>query len=182
VSSLPRSASPGEPGRQGAAAGQRLFFVVVMLASAAALAVAALAIRLGGRADCAPCLYQLAPYVVASAVAAAAMWMRPPAGKLRVATLACAMLFAFGCAVSMFREGVQQGWWALPVVCEDPAPAGTGFLDAGLTDLCDAAVTTFDGIALSTLNFLYSALLTFTCAVMAAVGDFGDGANNQHNE
>jgi hypothetical protein len=155
-----------------------------MLASAAALAVAAFAIRLGGRADCAPCLYQLAPYVMASAVAAAAMWMRPGAGTLRVATIACAMLFAFGCAVSMFREGILQGWWALPLVCEDPAPdgTGTGFLNVGLLDLCDATVTTFDGIALSTLNFLYSALLTFTCAVMAAVGDFGDGANNQHNE
>ena len=174
---LSRQASPGDPSSPAATIGPRLFFAVVMAASLAALAVAILAERRGGRADCAPCLYQLAPYVLAAFVAGAAMWMRVPPARMRRGAVACAALFAFGCAVSLFREGIQQGWWMGLAACDDPVPltaaAANGLLDGSLAALCEASVSTVDGIALSTLNFFYSALLTFACVVMAAVGEFG---------
>ena len=185
VSSLPRPALPGDPSNHVATIGPRLFFAVVMAASLAALAVVGLTERGGGRSDCAPCLYQLAPYVIAAFVAGAAMWMRAPAARMRHGAVVCAVLFAFGCAVSLFREGIQQGWWMGLTVCDDPAPlaaAAGGLLDGSLAALCEASASTFDGIALSTLNFFYSALLTFACVVMAAVGDFGqDEGGNRRN-
>jgi disulfide bond formation protein DsbB len=185
VPSLSRPALPGDPSNHASTIGPRLFFAVVMAASLAALAVAALAERRGGRADCTPCLYQLAPYVIAALVAAAAMWMRASPARMRRVAVVCAALFAFGCAVSLFREGIQQGWWMGLAVCDDPAPLAadaSGLLDGSLAALCEASASTFDGIALSTLNFFYSALLTFACVVMAAVGDFGqDGGGNRRN-
>jgi disulfide bond formation protein DsbB len=187
VPDLFRPALPGDPSRFTATIGPRLFFAVVLAASLAALAVAALAERRGGRADCAPCLYQLAPYVIAAIIAASAMWMRTPATRMRRAAVVCAALFAFGCAVSLFREGIQQGWWIGLAVCDDPAPFtattdGNGLLDGGLATLCEASASTFDGIALSTLNFFYSALLTFACVVMAAVGEFGQESGNRRRQ
>ena len=187
MSKLSRQASPGDPSSPVATIGPRLFFAVVMAASLAALAVAILAEWRGGRADCAPCLFQLAPYVVAALVAGAAMWMRAPPARMRRSAVACAALFAFGCAVSLFREGIQQGWWMGLAVCDDPAPlaavaAANGLLDGSLAALCEASASTFDGIALSTLNFFYSAVLTFACVVMAAVGEFGqEGDGNRRH-
>ncbi|MDQ2083577.1 disulfide bond formation protein B [Xanthobacteraceae bacterium Astr-EGSB] len=181
MSNLSRQASPGDPSSPVATIGPRLFFAVVMAASLAALAVAVLAERRGGRADCAPCLYQLAPYVLAALIAGAAMWMGAPPARMRRGAVACAALFAFGCAVSLFREGIQQGWWMGLAVCDDPAPlaaaTANGLFDGSLAALCEANASTFDGIALSTLNFFYSAFLTFACVVMAAVGEFGQEAD-----
>lgn len=156
-----------------------LFFTAILLASALAIAAAAVAARLFGTLDCAAYMCQLAPYGLAAVIAGMALLAGPGVVGYRGAAIACAVVFAAGCAVSLFREGMQQGWWTFAGFCDEltPSPPGSRWaafvFDRSIAALCDARETTPDGFAFATVNFVYSAMLAFVCAVMAAVNDFG---------
>lgn len=164
-------------------ASARVFFGMILFASIAAVAAAVLADWLWVIEDCTPCVYQRAPYVLAAAVAGFAILARPTPAGYRALAVVCALVFVAGCAVSALHEGVQQGWWALPNLCDELSvrPNANGATTAAWLDnrplsACDAIEAPFLGIPLTMLNFVYSAVLAFVCAVTAAVGDIRAGA------
>jgi hypothetical protein len=155
-----------------------LFFAAILVASALAPAAAAIAAGFFGAMDCAAYVCQLAPYGLAAVVAGMALLAGPGVIRYRTAVVACAVVFAAGCALSLFREGMQEGWWSMSGLCDDPAPALSGWRSSALLDrssaaLCDAGDTARDDVVFATVNFAYSAVMTFVCAVTAAVNDFG---------
>jgi hypothetical protein len=115
---------------------------------------------------------------VAAVIAGMALLAGPGVIGYRRAAITCAMVFAAGCALSLFREGVQEGWWSLSGLCDDLVPSLSGWRSAALLDrasaqLCDAGDPPHDDAVFATVNFAYSAAMTFICAVTAAVNDFG---------
>lgn len=166
-------------------ASARVFFGMILLASIAAVAAAVMADWAWAIEDCTPCLYQRAPYVLAAIVAGVAILARPTPSLYRTLTVVCALVFVAGCAVAAYHEGVQQGWWAVPSFCDalsgrPNADVTAAWLDNRPLSACDAIEAPFLGIPLTMLNFTYSAVLAFTCAVTAAIGDIHAGAASGH--
>jgi hypothetical protein len=156
-----------------------VFLAAILVACALALTLAAAAVAAGWieTMDCAAYVCQLAPYGLAAAVAGMALLAGPGVVGYRTAAIACTVVFAAGCALSLLREGMQEGWWSMSGACDDLAPSLAGwrsatFLERSSAALCEAGDGPRDDVVFATINFACSAAMTFTCAVTAAVNDF----------
>jgi disulfide bond formation protein DsbB len=157
-------------------AGERFIMTAILLASVSALAVAWIGDFEFNLAACTPCCYQRIPYVIVTAVAAVAMVAQPRPSISRLVVIACALLFATSASFAAFREGVQEGWWSAPSVCEAPLAPALARLQvtlAGTTiqSVCDEAETSVLSMSLTMLNFAYSSALALLCVIVAAIID-----------
>lgn len=121
---------------------------------------------------------QCVPYGIAAAVAASAMLVRTTMAARRIVFVLCAVVLASGCAVSVFHEGVQQGWWINSSLCEAPLSPATGITSLQMTladrlirGPCDDTDWNVLGLSVAMLNFVYSAILTLGCIVFAVMAD-----------
>jgi disulfide bond formation protein DsbB len=158
------------------AAGDRLFLMAILAASIGAIIAALIGDFEFDLAACTPCLYQRAPYLLAAALAAGAIIGRPNPARYRLILVACALLFACSSSFAAFREGVQQGWWTAPSMCDAPVAPALASLRATLSggtiqSACDDVETTFLSMSLTMLNFAYSSALTLLCIIIAAITD-----------
>jgi disulfide bond formation protein DsbB len=158
------------------ASGDRLFLKAILVASIGAVAAAWIGDFEFNLAACTPCLYQRMPYLMAAAVAGAAIMTGRSPAKYRLAIIICALLFAMSSSFAAFREGVQQGWWSAPTLCEAPLAPPLANLQATLAggtlqSACDEAETSVLSMSLTMLNFAYSSALTLVCIVAAAITD-----------
>jgi len=158
------------------ASGDRLFLTVLLAASIGAVAAAWTGDVEFDLSACTPCPYQRIPYLLAAAVAGFAVMTRPNPARYRHFILVCAALFAMSSCFAVFREGVQQGWWSAPGVCEArlaPALANlqTAFTGGAVASGCDEVETSVLAMSLTMLNFVYSGLLTLVCIIAAAISD-----------
>jgi disulfide bond formation protein DsbB len=162
------------------AARDRLFLMAILAASIGAVTAALIGDFEFDLADVTPCLYQRVPYLLAAALAGAAIVTRPNPARYRLILVVCALLFACSSSSAAFREGVQQGWWTASGICADPvAPAlaslRTTLSGGTIESACDDVETTFLSMSLTMLNFAYSSALTLLCIIAAAITDRRSG-------
>jgi hypothetical protein len=156
-----------------------LFFAGIVIASLSALVATAVVACLLGIGDCTTCVCRAAPYGMAAAIAGTALLAGPNVIGHRSATIACALAFAIGCALSLWRAGVQESWWPVADICGELAPPlpaarpGVLLFDRPIAALCDPDDPAQSDSVVATVDFAYSAAMTFVCAVMAAMNDFG---------
>lgn len=148
----------------------RLFFTLVFLVCAVALAMALIGEHVLGLAPCILCLAERVPYVGGGLVALAMITL-PTTPRLRRLGLALLLVaFTGNMALSAYHVGVEQHWW------ESPACAGEAPTDVSLQDLlataneatlppCDQPQWSLFGITLAG----YNVLLNLALAVLVGV-------------
>src|SRR5436305_5720808 len=147
---------------------QRLFAVLLLIASAAILGSALLSQYVGGLQPCELCLYERWPYY-AAIVATAIALLSGGDRAIRAVVALCVLLFAASTVLAFYHVGVEQHWFAGPSACTGSATGATSIealkaqLLARQPVSCDAPSWTLFGISLAGLNFIASALLTVAC-------------------
>jgi disulfide bond formation protein DsbB len=157
-------------------AGERFIMKAILLASVSALAVAWIGDFEFNFAACTPCCYQRIPYVIVTAVAAVTMVVQPRPAISRLIVIICALLFVISAFFAAYREGVQEGWWSAPSVCEAPLAPALANLQASLVgttiqSVCDEAEANLLSMSPTMLNFAYSSALALLCVIVAAIID-----------
>lgn len=133
--------------------------LVLVVASAAALA-AALALQFfGGLPPCTFCVYQRYPYIAVIAAGALGIWLRRP--RLTLALVALAL--AVNVAIAAYHIGIEEGWFALPEGCAADWRATTvEELRQQLENAparCDQVAFKFASLSLAAWNAIYAAAL-----------------------
>jgi disulfide bond formation protein DsbB len=164
-------------------AGERFILTAILLASVSALGAAWIGDFEFSLAACTPCLYQRIPYMLVTAVTVVAIIKRPGSTTSRLVIIVCALLFAISSSFAAFREGVQEGWWSAPGVCEAPLAPALASLQASLAgttvqSACNEAETSVLSMSLTMLNFAFSSALTAICFIAAAITDCSTGKAN----
>jgi disulfide bond formation protein DsbB len=150
---------------------------VALVVSAAMLAVAHAFQSFGGLEPCHLCLkerevYWAAMAVSALAIAAGLTRFRAPAPRL--ASLALALVFAYGTGLAAFHAGAEWKWWPAPEGCSSTGPVAMAALKALLAGAgakapaCDQAPWVFLGLSMAGWNCLISAGLTGLSLTAAA--------------
>ena len=146
----------------------RLFLVLILTASVAALAGAFAGQYLFGIEPCVLCLWQRVPFAVAAVIAGLALvgWRkRSPLLPIALA----AIVFATGAAVAFFHVGVQQHWWSSVAGCGGVPVSGMSVEDLSASALahppkpCDVVDWQLLGLSLAGWNTLASAALAGAC-------------------
>ncbi|HET6521646.1 MAG TPA: disulfide bond formation protein B [Geminicoccaceae bacterium] len=144
--------------------------LVLLLASALALAAALGFQYLGGLAPCPLCVYQRWPYVAVMALAAAT----PFAPRPRALLALCALVLAGNAALAGYHVGVERGWFALPEGCQVAAGAGARTVEelrAMLVERaprCDEVAWSLLGLSMAAWNGAVALGLALFAAVAAA--------------
>src|SRR5258706_7849234 len=136
--------------------------LLVLAASAVALATAFAAQYWGGLQPCVLCLYQRWPYAVAIALALVALAL---GGAARGWTVGLAgVAFTVGAGIAMFHVGVEQGWWQGTSECgatfrADSIEALRAQLMAAPVVRCTDVAWSFAGVSMAGFNVAASAIL-----------------------
>lgn len=120
-----------------------------------------------GVEPCVLCTYQRIPYAIAIGFGLLGMLLPLGPSKRRTVVLICTVLFAAGAGLALYHLGVEQAWWAGTAGCTGDEAAKTMTLDDLATALstkpvarCDAVPWELFGVSLTTLNLIWSSLLT----------------------
>ena len=140
--------------------------LILLIASAAALAAALMAEHAFGLDPCVLCIYQRWPYVIVMALAAAALAARR-APRVRAGLVAlCGVAFLAGAGLGGFHVGVEQHWWEGTDSCAPDINVDTSDPVALLEALrqtevvrCDEVAWSLFGISIAGYNMLAAALL-----------------------
>ena len=146
---------------------QRLFAVLLLIASAAILGSALLSQYVGGLQPCELCLYERWPYY-AAIVATAIALLSGGDRAIRAVVALCVLLFAASTVLAFYHVGVEQHWFAGPSACTTSGGATT------LEDmkrqilgtapvLCDRPAWTLFGVSMAGWNLLASLIMTGCC-------------------
>ncbi len=150
--------------------------LVILAASAAALAAAFTLQYVLDVQPCALCLMQRVPLWVAVTLAALALMARPYGKAARALLGLCAAVFVVGAAVAFFHTGVEQHWWlgtsgcALkPLGGADPESLREQLLST-VVARCDEVSWTFLGLSIANWNIPFSLALAGLAATAARRG------------
>lgn len=152
----------------------RFAAVLLLAASALALATAYAAQYGGGLEPCPLCLYQRVPYAVGGALAGGALAVRSPRLLPLLLGLAAAAFFA-NAGIAFYHVGVENHLWASAVCAGDaPAIASVEDLRRALAQPppkpCDAVDWSLFGVSMAGYNVIASlglAGLAFAAAARA---------------
>ena len=152
--------------------------LLLLAASAFALATAYAAQYWGGLEPCPLCLYQRIPYFLGGALAAAALMVRSPR-LLPLLLLLAAVAFFVNTWIAFYHLGVENRLWS-SAVCAGDAPAITSIEDLRRAlaqpppKPCDAVDWTLFGVSMAGYNVIVSAGLAALAGVAAARARWGD--------
>ncbi len=140
----------------------RLYPLLMLGTSAAALASAYIAQYVFGLEPCILCLYQRIPFALAIILAGAALF-RPDAAKIIMALMIA--LFVFEGALAFYHVGTEQHWWASATgwsstgeISKSPAEMLKN-LQKSIPKPCDEVDWTILGISMAAWNVLFSGCL-----------------------
>lgn len=144
--------------------------LLVMAASAGALAFAYISQYGFNLQPCVLCLYQRKPYFAALLLSGIAFFTDTKTARLLLAF--CAVSFLAGSCIAAYHTGVELGWWAGTASCGGgnlPANASIEelrhYLSRQPVVRCDVPAWTLFGISMTGYNLMYStALAAFTIA------------------
>lgn len=134
--------------------------LLIVIASALALAAAFTAQYAFGLAPCVLCLYQRVPYAVAILLGLAAL--PPGTARWRPYLLGLASLaFAINAGIAVFHAGVEWQFWTGTAGCtgSGPLPTNTQDLFKPAPARCDEAAWTMFGLSMAGYNVIASAIL-----------------------
>ena len=140
----------------------RLYPLLMLGTSAAALASAYIAQYVFGLEPCILCLYQRIPFALAIILAGVALF-RPDAAKIIMALMIA--LFAFEGALAFYHVGVEQHWWAAATGCSQAGEISNSpaemlkNLQKSIPKPCDEVDWTILGISMAAWNVLFSGCL-----------------------
>lgn len=146
----------------------RLFLMLILATSLAALAAAFAGQYVFGLEPCVLCLWQRVPFAAAAAIAALGLvgWSRRrPVLPIALA----AAVFAIGAAIAFFHVGVQQHWWSSVAGCGGVPVSGMSVEDLSTAALahppkpCDVVDWRLLGLSLAGWNTVISTALTAAC-------------------
>ena len=117
---------------------------------------------------CLLCKYQRIPYAVATGFGLLGMILPLGPSKRRTVVMFCTVLFFAGTCLALYHLGIEQAWWGGSAGCTGEnlsAPMTLNDISNALSTKpkarCDAVPWTLFGLSLTTLNLIWSALLTF---------------------
>ena len=143
--------------------------LVLLIASAAALAAALAAEHAFGLDPCILCIYQRWPYVIVMALAAGALAARR-APRLRAGLVAlCGVAFLAGAGLGGFHVGVEQHWWEGTDNCAPGEAMGSSDPAALLEALRQTEVVRCDEVAWSLFGISIAGYNTLIAGALAAV-------------
>lgn len=139
---------------------------LLALACLGALGTALASQYWGGLYPCVLCIYQRYAYGAALAFAALALLLAGRAAGRRLALVGAGLAFAAGSAIAAFHVGVEQKWWQGTAACHAPQLPENATVEQ-LRDLllnqpfapCDVVPWELFGISMAGFNVLASALL-----------------------
>src|SRR5579885_817057 len=143
--------------------------LLVLVASAGALATAFAAQYWGGLAPCVLCLYQRWPYAIAIVLGLLALWL---GGRARGWVVALAgLVFLVGGGIAVFHVGVEHGWWQGTTECGASGPPAQSIealrakLMAAPVVRCTDVAWSFAGVSMAGFNAIASAILAVVTLV-----------------
>ena len=146
--------------------------VLIVLASAGALAAAFAWQHVGGLAPCPLCIWQRWPYVATIVLGLAALGLARGRARQRLVGLA-GLVFLAGAGIALFHVGVEAHWWPGLAECSGTATLGAQSIDdlrRTLLDTppvpCDAVPWSLFGISIAGYNLIAS--LALAAASLAA--------------
>ncbi len=148
----------------------RLFFWIMLAASAGALATALIAQYAFGFEPCMLCQYQRIPYWTVAGLALIELSV-PGVDRKGVAGL-IAFVFACGSVLALYHVGVEQHWWQAGA-CSAQGAVSLNFNDFSTTAVkpilksCDSIDWTLFGLSMATYNVAVSAFLALAAAFAA---------------
>ena len=140
----------------------RLYPLLMLGTSAAALASAYIAQYVFGLEPCILCLYQRIPFAIGGALAIIAI-ARPEHAKVILAIMVAVFLFESGLA--FYHVGVEQHWWAAATGCSSTGEISKSpaemlkNLQKSIPKPCDEVDWTILGISMAAWNVLFSGFL-----------------------
>ncbi|MCK5546207.1 MAG: disulfide bond formation protein B [Rhodospirillaceae bacterium] len=141
---------------------KRLYPLLMLGASVAALAGAYIAQYVFDLEPCILCLYQRIPFALAIALALVALF-RPDFAKAIMAMLIAVFIFEGGLA--FYHVGVEQHWWAAATGCSSTGEISKSpaemlkNIQKSIPKPCDEVDWTILGISMATWNVLFSSFL-----------------------
>ena len=137
--------------------------LLLLAASAGALAAALGLQYLGGVEPCVLCHYQRYPYLLVIGASLAALALRGAVLRPWLMVL-CGAAFAAGVGVAVYHVGVEQGWFAATAACSEGGGAATvDELRAKLLGTpvarCDEIAWSLFGVSLAGYNVVASMVL-----------------------
>ncbi|HEY1722670.1 MAG TPA: disulfide bond formation protein B [Magnetospirillaceae bacterium] len=150
----------------------RLPPILLLLASAAALAAVLIAQFGFGLEPCHLCTLQRVPYAFGLLVALAASLEGRDQRQRGMLLSVCALIFATNLGLAFFHIGVEQHWWESACAEAQKLSSNAGGLLARLKagkaePACDSVPFQIFGISLAGLNLIFSLVLTVYAALAA---------------
>lgn len=147
--------------------------LLLLAASAAALAAVLGLQYLGGVEPCVLCQYQRYPYILVIAASLAALALKGAVPRPWLMVL-CGAALAAGAGVAVYHVGVEQGWFAATAACTEGGRAATveelrAKLLGAPVARCDEIAWSLFGLSLAGYNVVASAAL----AVLSLAAAYG---------
>jgi disulfide bond formation protein DsbB len=123
---------------------------------------------------CILCLWQRAPYGLASFLSLVALLWRPFGKQSAILLFLCAALFVCGFGLAVFHSGVELHWWVGTSSCSIQPLHGASPEDLRqallhtVTARCDEVVWTLFGLSMANYNIALSLLLAFYATASGA--------------